>query len=120
MAGIVCRFGQNILNSAVRRPITLSAWRTMSDKTYELVTVEKVGAKNNVGLITMNSPRTLNALNDALIDDIRRAAEDLSEDKDVGCIVLTGKGKAFAAGADIKQMQPMTFQVGYSVGIFDL
>lgn len=82
----------------------------MSDKTYEHVTVEKVGTKKNVGLITLNSPRTLNALNDDMINDVRRAGEDLSEDKDIGCVVLTGKGKAFAAGADIKQMQPMTFQ----------
>ena len=73
---------------------------------YENVIVEKRG---RVGLITLNRPKALNALSDALISDLNQALEALDADDDVGCIVLTGSEKAFAAGADIKEMSEKSF-----------
>ncbi len=73
---------------------------------YENLIVELRG---KVGLITLNRPKALNALNDALITELAQAIDALEADETVGCIVLTGSEKAFAAGADIKEMKDKTF-----------
>ena len=69
--------------------------------TYENILVETRG---NVGVITLNRPSALNALNSALIADLYQALEAIEADDQIGCMVLTGSEKAFAAGADIKEM----------------
>ncbi|MDH3231147.1 MAG: enoyl-CoA hydratase [Alphaproteobacteria bacterium] len=77
---------------------------------YELIVVEKRAA---VGLITLNRPEALNALCAALIDELGRALDDMEADDAIGCIVLTGSEKAFAAGADIKEMQAKSYMDMY-------
>ena len=77
---------------------------------YENIIAEKDGA---VGVITLNRPKALNALNNALIAELGDALKAFDADDAVGCIVVTGSEKAFAAGADIKEMQPKTFQDVY-------
>ncbi len=77
---------------------------------YECIIVEKRGA---VGLITLNRPQSLNALSSDLIADLGRALDEMEADEDIGCIVLTGSEKAFAAGADIKEMQSKTYMDVY-------
>jgi enoyl-CoA hydratase len=77
---------------------------------YEYIVVEK---REAVGLITLNRPQALNALCAALIDDLGRALDDMEADGAIGCIVLTGSEKAFAAGADIKEMQPKSYMDMY-------
>ncbi|MGE0071608.1 MAG: enoyl-CoA hydratase [Thiomonas sp.] len=62
-----------------------------------------------VGIITLNRPRQLNALNDALMDALAAALKAFDADTQIGCIVLTGSDKAFAAGADIAAMAKKTF-----------
>ena len=57
-----------------------------------------------VGLIQLNRPDALNALNIPLLYEVMYAYEAFDEDNDIGCIVTTGSQKAFAAGADIKEM----------------
>ncbi len=66
-----------------------------------------------VALIRLNRPKQLNALNDALMDDLGAALAAFDADDDVGCIVLTGSDKAFAAGADIAAMAEKTFMQAY-------
>jgi enoyl-CoA hydratase len=74
----------------------------MSSKhAYANILVERKGA---VGVITLNRPSALNALNAALISELGIAFDDLEFDAAIGAIVLTGNEKAFAAGADIKEM----------------
>ncbi|KAJ8318112.1 hypothetical protein KUTeg_003203 [Tegillarca granosa] len=58
--------------------------------------VEKKGEKSNVGLIKLNRPKALNALNKALMSELGQALQELSDDKNIGCIVLTGGDRAFA------------------------
>ena len=70
--------------------------------TYENIIAEK---KGNVGVVTLNRPKAMNALNEALVSELTRALDDFEVDPTIGCIVLTGSEKAFAAGADIKEMQ---------------
>jgi enoyl-CoA hydratase len=73
---------------------------------YANVIVETHGA---VGLVRLNRPQALNALSAALIEDLNAALEAFEADPAIGAIVLTGSEKAFAAGADIKEMQDKTF-----------
>jgi enoyl-CoA hydratase len=68
---------------------------------YENLIVETRG---RVGVITLNRPQALNALNSALNDELGRAVAAFDADSGIGCILLTGSEKAFAAGADIKEM----------------
>jgi enoyl-CoA hydratase len=69
---------------------------------YEHIIVETRG---RVGLITLNRPKALNALNYALMDELGEALARLDADEGIGAIVLTGNEKAFAAGADIGAMK---------------
>lgn len=75
---------------------------------YDNILVEKRGKNNSVGFIQLNRPKALNALCDALMYDVNDALNKFQKDSDVGCIVMTGSTKAFAAGADIKEMQNKT------------
>src|SRR5918911_1628028 len=70
--------------------------------TYETILVETRG---KVGLVTLNRPQALNALNSTLVSELNRALDGFEADPGIGCVVITGNEKAFAAGADIKEMQ---------------
>ncbi len=77
---------------------------------YENILVEK---RDAVGLITLNRPQALNALCAALIEELAEAVDDFEADEAIGAIVVTGSEKAFAAGADIKEMQDKTYMDVY-------
>jgi len=79
--------------------------------TYETILLEPRG---RAGLITLNRPKALNALNQQLTGELLHAVEALDRDPGVGCIVITGSEKAFAAGADIKEMQDRSYMDMYS------
>jgi enoyl-CoA hydratase len=78
--------------------------------TYETVILERKGA---VGLITLNRPQALNALSAALVRDLGAALDELEADDAIGAVVITGSDKAFAAGADIKEMSSRTYMDVY-------
>jgi len=73
---------------------------------FETIVVE---TKGRVGIIRLNRPQALNALNKALIADLTQAIDAYDRDDAIGCMLLTGNEKAFAAGADIKEMADKTF-----------
>ncbi len=73
---------------------------------YENILVERRG---RVGLITLNRPKQLNALNDALMDDVGNALAEFDRDDQIAAVVLTGNEKAFAAGADISAMKDLSY-----------
>jgi len=77
---------------------------------YENILVE---ARGRVGLITLNRPKALNALSRPLIAELGQALDAFEADESIGAIVLTGSEKAFAAGADIKEMASKTFSECY-------
>jgi enoyl-CoA hydratase len=83
----------------------------MSSEEYSNILVERRGA---VGIVTLNRPQALNALNAALIAELGTAFDELEADPAVGAIVLTGNDKAFAAGADIKEMAEKTYIEAYT------
>ncbi len=77
---------------------------------YEFIIVE---TRDAVGVITLNRPKALNALNAELMAEVAAAVDAFDGDDGIGCIVVTGGEKAFAAGADIKQMKDKTFMDCY-------
>lgn len=86
---------------------------------YEAILTETRGA---VGIITLNRPKALNALNSTLMRELSDALAAFETDEAIGAVVLTGSEKAFAAGADIKEMQSLEFvdaYVGNFIGSWD-
>ncbi len=77
---------------------------------YETILVETRG---RVGLITLNRPQVLNALNSTVVAEINGALDGFEADPGIGCTVITGSEKAFAAGADIKEMQGLSYPQTY-------
>ncbi|MFJ1460173.1 enoyl-CoA hydratase [Nocardia sp. N2S4-5] len=73
---------------------------------FETILLER---KGRVALITLNRPKALNALNSQVLTDITAALDELESDDGIGAVVLTGSEKAFAAGADIKEMQAKSY-----------
>jgi enoyl-CoA hydratase len=78
--------------------------------TYEFILTDVRGSgERKTALITLNRPKQLNALNDALMDELGAALLAYDADDRIGCIVITGSEKAFAAGADIAAMAPRDY-----------
>lgn len=89
--------------------------RFNSTGSYQHILTE---VKGNVGIITLNRPKQLNALCNALLDEVIAAGKKFDKDDNIGCIIITGSEKAFAAGADIKEMSTMTFAECYTNNLF--
>lgn len=83
--------------------------------TYETILVER---DQRVGIITLNRPQALNALNSQVMNEVTSAATELDDDPDIGAIIITGSAKAFAAGADIKEMADLTFADAFTADFF--
>ncbi|EKF19461.1 enoyl-CoA hydratase [Nitratireductor pacificus] len=82
---------------------------------YETILVE---TRDRVGLVTLNRPKALNALNAQVLEEVVAAMQAFDENARIGAIVLTGSEKAFAAGADIKEMMPKTYIDAYMEDLF--
>lgn len=95
----------NIHDLNIRSSLT----RSVSSAVEPLVIYETKGQKGDVGLITLNRRKALNALCDDLIKQLTKTIEDAERDDKIGALVVTGSQKAFAAGADIKEMQNKQF-----------
>jgi enoyl-CoA hydratase len=78
---------------------------------FEMITVRTEADK--VGIVTLNRPKQLNALNDQLMDELGAALQAFDADPAIGCMVITGSEKAFAAGADIGAMATLSFADAY-------
>uniref|UniRef100_A0A1A7WG25 Enoyl-CoA hydratase, mitochondrial n=1 Tax=Iconisemion striatum TaxID=60296 RepID=A0A1A7WG25_9TELE len=114
MMSFLCRSVAFLLKSSRTAPVLLSNSRLYSSGgQYEYILVEKRGEQSNVGFIQLNRPKALNALCDGLMMEMGRALDAFEADAEVGAIVITGSERAFAAGADIKEMQNRTFQECY-------
>lgn len=85
---------------------------------YQTLIIESPEAAPGVTLIRLNRPEALNALNTALLGELAQALAAAEADDSVGCIVLTGSAKAFAAGADIKEMSDKTYAQMFKADFF--
>jgi enoyl-CoA hydratase len=77
---------------------------------YQTILVETRG---RVGLVTLNRPEARNALNSTLVGELNTALDEFERDAGIGCVVITGSEKAFAAGADIKEMSGLSYPQTY-------
>jgi len=101
-----------VLKVAPKNPSVLfRQYCTSNSSGYQYILTEK---KGRVGFVTLNRPKALNALSDGLINEINNAVKLYQDDKDIGSIVITGSEKAFAAGADIKEMEKVTLPEAYN------
>ena len=82
---------------------------------YETILVERRG---RVGIITLNRPAALNALNETLLHEVVQAATAFDVDTEIGAIIVTGSERAFAAGADIKEMSNKSYRDAYLGNMF--
>ncbi|CAJ1499728.1 enoyl-CoA hydratase [[Mycobacterium] holstebronense] len=83
--------------------------------TYETILVDRDG---RVGTITLNRPQALNALNSQVMNEVTAAAAEFDADPGIGAIIITGSAKAFAAGADIKEMADLSFAEVFAADFF--
>ena len=83
--------------------------------TYETILVDR---EDRVGTITLNRPEALNALNSQVMSEVTTAAAELDADPGIGAIIVTGSAKAFAAGADIKEMAALSFADVFAADFF--
>ncbi|XP_065197834.1 enoyl-CoA hydratase, mitochondrial-like [Sycon ciliatum] len=102
-----------VVPAALRAGAVPTQLRFCSDVSFEHIKTRKE-AEGRVGVIELNRPKSLNALCDTLMYEIRSALKSFENDKECAAIVLTGSKKAFAAGADIKEMVSRTFQECYT------
>jgi 1,4-dihydroxy-2-naphthoyl-CoA synthase len=107
------RFGGAPETALLSRTCRWVSATTTLKESYEYVQIDTTHRDKGVGVITLNRPKALNALCDALFVDLIHAATALDQDDAYGCLVLTGAGKAFAAGADIAEMKDRTFDYAY-------
>lgn len=82
---------------------------------FETITVD---IRESVGHITLNRPKALNALNLQMMQELCRVAQDMDRDEEVSLIILRGSERAFAAGADIKEMSEMSFSQVHQIDLF--
>jgi hypothetical protein len=101
------------LNSSTR---TLSSTSTSLQDSYDNIIATR--QEGGVGLIQLHRPKALNALSDALFDDLIHASRAFDSNEEIGCLVVTGSTTAFAAGADIAEMSGQTFDQVYKKVIY--
>ncbi|HNP14786.1 MAG TPA: enoyl-CoA hydratase-related protein, partial [Mycobacterium sp.] len=82
---------------------------------FETILVDR---EDRVGIITLNRPQALNALNSQVMVEVTTAAAEFDADPGIGAIVITGNAKAFAAGADIKEMATLSFSEVFDADFF--
>ena len=87
----------------------------MTEQIFETIRVSRHG---RVALVELNRPDALNALNSQMTDEVTSYLTNLDDDTDTGCFVLTGNGKAFAAGADIKEMAAKSYMDTFYENMF--
>jgi len=96
-----------------RHPLLSSQIRLLSTTNYEYIKTDLAGTGDRVGIVTLNRPKAMNALCAGLMEEVIKALNEMDNDPTIGAIVLTGNEKAFAAGADIKEMKDRTFASNY-------
>ncbi|KAI0180498.1 ClpP/crotonase [Hypoxylon sp. FL1284] len=98
-------------------PRTVRQFSASTARSYEYLTTSE--PKPGVGQVTLNRPKALNALCTPLMQELNQALGEFNSSGSVSAIILTGSEKAFAAGADIKEMAPLTFSEAYTTSFIE-
>jgi len=110
------RLARSSALASLSRGARLMSTSSSEHGSYENIVVEKL--EGRVALIRLNRPKALNALCTPLVEELNAATHKLDMDPECGCIVVTGMDKAFAAGADIKEMQHKEYVPAYTSNMF--
>lgn len=86
----------------------------MKETVYENIKIEVVGKENSVALITLNRPEALNAIDTPLMEDLNVVLDEIEADISLRTVIITGEGRAFSAGGDIKEELKKTLNTGYA------
>jgi len=113
------RLSRSIINHQSCASVLLHRNYSGAAPSYEYIKTEKTGTDGRVCLIQLNRPKALNALCDGLMTELTQELTACNNDPTVGAIVITGSEKAFAAGADIKEMQNKTMAENYTTGFLE-
>ena len=76
---------------------------------YQTIRYEK---QENIGILTINRPEALNALNSTVISDLEQVIAEVEKDAELGALIITGEGRSFVAGADIGEQYPLAVAGG--------
>lgn len=106
---LVQRTAQQMLQVAGKQQQFKPRFYAAATNNWEFIKTDVMGEKKNVALITLNRPKALNALCNGLMSEISQALDCYEKDSSIAAVVITGSEKAFAAGADIKEMQNNTY-----------
>ena len=117
-------FGENervdqLARQAIYKPSSVQSIRAHPTTEYENILIER---RENVGLVHLNRPQALNVLNSRLVAEVMAALQELDTDNSIGAIVINGSERAFAAGADIKEMAaatPVEMLLSDRIALFD-
>lgn len=104
------------LTGPLRSVCRLATTRMLNTTSWEYIKTETAGTNKRVAIIQLNRPKALNALCQGLMEDLTTALGEYDQDPNIGAIVLTGSERAFAAGADIKEMEHADFASNYRAG----
>uniref|UniRef100_A0A1I8IZ27 Probable enoyl-CoA hydratase, mitochondrial n=1 Tax=Macrostomum lignano TaxID=282301 RepID=A0A1I8IZ27_9PLAT len=115
----IARTGIQVTLASVARGNGLRQLCSGGSGSYKNILVEKKGDKSQVGFVRLNRPKALNSLCDDLLRELNVAFREFDADPSVKAIVLTGSSKAFAAGADIKEMQPKTYSTVFGTNFIN-
>ena len=89
----------------------------MKEMELKGIKFEQVGTEGHVGVITINRPYALNAMNTETINEFKELLEAVDQDKNIRCLILTGEGRAFCAGGDIQEEQDKNVLTGYEFSV---
>uniref|UniRef100_A0A1B6EH29 enoyl-CoA hydratase n=1 Tax=Clastoptera arizonana TaxID=38151 RepID=A0A1B6EH29_9HEMI len=116
MLSTIFRFGRNV--SKIETKINANLLYS-TGSTYQNILVERKGENQNIGIIQLNRPKALNALCDSLIKELVDAVKKFDQDESIGALIITGNEKAFAAGADIKEMMNQSYSNTIKNGLLE-
>lgn len=100
---------QSIRAKTLLSPLGLNFSKRFQSTLFKNILIDVRGKNKDIGFIQLNRPRALNALNAELMTELEHAVKKFDSDPSIGCMILTGSNRAFAAGADIKEMQNKSF-----------
>jgi len=109
---------RSILRSSQNQ--TFTNFRLLNTTSWEYIKTETRGTNNRVAVVSLNRPKALNALCQGLMEDLTNALGEFDKDPSIGAIVVTGSERAFAAGADIKEMEDADFVSNYTNALQDV
>ena len=99
-----------------RRAAPVRHLRILNKEEFSMYQTIRYEKQDNIGILTINRPEALNALNSAVVSDLEQAISEVEKDAELGALIITGEGRSFVAGADIGEQYVMDVAAGRKWG----